>query len=122
MIHTRKDEIDQKAAAFSKEHPNVSKMFIKFTLEAIARGFANYSTKAVFERIRWEADQADSDGRSTFKMNNNYTSWYARRFMELYPQHQGFFRTREQTSANQGATGMPELTPSDYPTTNAQAQ
>lgn len=122
MSHTRKDEIDQKAAAFSKEHPNVSKLFIKFTLEAIARGFKNYSAYAIFERIRWETDEADSDGKSTFKLNNNYRPWFSRRFMERYPQHAGFFRTRAQTSAHQGATGMPELTPSDYPTTNAQAQ
>jgi len=37
----------------------------------------------VFERIRWETDQADVDGRSTFKLNNNYRAFFARWFMDL---------------------------------------
>ncbi len=114
MTKTRKDEIDQQAADFSAANPLVAKLFVKFTFEAIRRGFKNYSVNAIFERIRWETDQADSDGRSTFKLNNNYRSWYARRFMYRYPEHDGFFRTRERISAHQDATDLPELTPEDF--------
>lgn len=113
---TRQEEIDRQAAEFSAKHPIVSRLFVQFTFEAIERGFANYSVNAIFERIRWETDQADSDGRSTFKLNNNYRSWFARRFMQRYPQYNGFFRTRERISKHQHATGMPELTPEDFPT------
>lgn len=114
MKRTRADEMDEQAAAFSAAHPQVSKLFVQFTHEAIARGFKHYSVYAIFERIRWETDQADSDGRSTFKLNNNYRPWFARRFMERYPEHQGFFRTRHRTSEDSDATGQPELTPKDF--------
>ena len=112
--NTRKNEIDEQAAAFSAANPQVSKLFVKFTIEAIERGFSNYSVNAIFERIRWESDSADGDGRSTFKINNNYRSWYARRFMQRYPHHAGFFRTRARISGDDPATGLPELTPHDY--------
>lgn len=77
-------------------------------------GFKNYSVNAIFERIRWETDQADVDGKSTFKLNNNYRPFYARRFMKIYVKHDGFFRLRKQISKGKPATGMEELGPPDF--------
>jgi len=114
MKLTRQHEIDAEAAVFSSKNPKVNELFVRFTTEIINRGFKNYSVSAVFERIRWETDQADVDGKSTFKLNNNYRAWYARRFMEANPEHAGFFRTRRRTSALQDALGLPELTPKDF--------
>ena len=114
MTDTRQDEIDRCAEAFSAKHPKVNKLFVAFTKEVIDRGFKHYSVKAVFERIRWETDQADTDGKSTFKLNNNYTAWYARRFMKAFPEYDGFFRTRVRVSSYQDARGLPELTPKDF--------
>lgn len=110
-MKTRKDEIDEQAEAFHQKYPMVSVLFVKFTNEVISRGFSHYSVNAIFERIRWETDQADVDGKSTFKLNNNYRAWYARKFMERYPEHEGFFRTRTRISKEQVATDLPELTP-----------
>ena len=31
------------------------------------------------------------DGTTQFKINNNYAPYYSRRFMKMYPQHDGFF-------------------------------
>ena len=114
MKLTRKHEIDAAAAVFSNKHPEVTELFVRFTTEIINRGFKNYSVSAIFERIRWETDQADVDGKSTFKLNNNYRAWYARSFMEHNPEHAGFFRTRYRVSAGQDALGFPELTPEDF--------
>lgn len=111
---TREEEINAQAEAFSDANPIVQRLFVRFTMEAISRGFTHYSSKSIFERIRWETDQADSDGQSTFKINNNYTSWYARRFMEIHPEHSGFFRTRDRISRKEPATNLPELTPADF--------
>ena len=113
-MKSRKQEMDEQAAAFSKQNPYVSVLFIKFTKEIISRGFKNYSVNAIFERIRWETDTADADGKSSFKLNNNYRAWYARKFMERYPEHDGFFRTRKQISDEKDATNLPELTPEYY--------
>lgn len=113
-IKTRRDQLEEQAADFHKRNPEVWTLFCRFTFEAIKRGFRSYSGQAIFERIRWETDQADTEGRSTFKLNNNYRAWYARRFMELFPQHKGFFRTRTRQSKDWAATNLPELRPEFY--------
>lgn len=112
---TRKDELEDAARQFHNDHPQVWRLFVKFTQEMIDRGFANYSTNAIFERIRWETDQADSDGKSTFKLNNNHRPFYARWYMSAFPEHRGFFRLRQMTSEFEHAKDLPELGPEDFP-------
>ena len=112
---TRQDELEQAAREFHAENPEVWRLFVRFTLEAVGRGFNTYSVAAIFERIRWESDQADAEGRSTFKLNNNHRAYYARWFMATYPQCRGFFRLRDQPSKHQDAIDLPELTPEDFP-------
>ena len=118
MNHSRNDEIRKAAWVFIEEHPMVWRLFIEFTNERIADGFKHGSANAVFERIRWETDQADVDGQSTFKLNNNYRAVFARWFMTDFPEHDGFFRLRKQTSADDVPVMMPELTPVDFPYVN----
>ena len=112
---TRKDEIEDSAKEFHQDHPQVWRLFVKFTREMVARGFNNYSAYAIFERIRWETDAADEDGRSTFKLNNNHRPYYARWYMNKFPEHRGFFRIRTMTSEKTPARDLPELTPKDFP-------
>jgi hypothetical protein len=110
----RTEEMRQQVNDFHNHYPEVRDMFVQFTFEMIKRGYKNYSAKAIFERIRWEKDSVGGDGVTSFKLNNNYTAFYSRRFARVYPQHESFFRTREQTSEERGATHKPELTPSYY--------
>ena len=109
---TRLEEMREQCKRFHVEHPQVWRLFVRFTNEMIDRGFDHYSVNAVFERIRWEIDLG-GDYATAFKLNNNYRAFYSRAFMRMYPQHDGFFRTREQTSDDKEATNLPELTP-DY--------
>lgn len=111
---TRLDEMRSQVKAFHSEHPVVWELFVAYTMDRIKKGFQNYSAKAVFERIRWEVDSVGGDGTYEFKLNNNWPSFYARRFMRMYPQYDGFFRIRRQTSQEDYPTGMPALTPDDY--------
>ena len=115
MINSRKDELEQAAMDFHRMYPKVWDYFDRFTEDLIARGFSHYSVNAIFERIRWETDIADSDGGSTFKLNNNHRSFYARKFMRDYPQHAGFFRLRYQPSEHWSPVNRSELTPEDFP-------
>ena len=112
-IETRKDEMVSQVSAFHDHHPGVWDLFVRFAFEKINQGYTHYSVKAIFERIRWEIDSG-GDGTTIFKLNNNYPAFYSRRFMRMYPQHEGFFRTRHQTSEDKSATQLPELTPNDY--------
>lgn len=78
---------------YHKEHPEIWNQFKGTTLTAIKKGFKNYSSKSIFEIIRWHRrGDIKSDG---FKVNNNYTADYAKKFMNEYPQYDGFFRTRK---------------------------
>lgn len=110
---TRQDEMREQVTAFHQQHPEVWGLFKRYTLQMIAKGFQHYSAKAIFERIRWEKDLG-GDGKTQFKLNNNYTAFYARRFGRAYPQHEGFFRNRKQISEEARATELPELTPAHY--------
>ncbi len=111
--YTRYDELADSVRKFHKKHPMVWTLFQRYTFDRINRGFKHYSAYAIFERVRWETDQAQVDG-DEFKLNNNHRPFYARAFMKKYPEHEGFFRTRVQTSKEKTATGLPELKPSDF--------
>ena len=114
MTDTRYDQMREQVQRFHDEHPEVWDLFVRFTRDRIDRGFKNYSVNAIFERIRWEVDGVGGNDRASFKLNNNYRAFYARRFMRMYPKHEGFFRTREQTSLRNDPSGLPELGPADY--------
>ncbi len=113
MSDTRLDEMREQYLKFNKEHPEVWDMFVRFSKEIISKGYKNYSVKAVFERIRWEKD-IGGDGINQFKLNNNYTAFYARKFMDMFPEHKGFFRTRTQTSEDRKATKQEPLRPAYF--------
>tara|TARA_R110002110_G_scaffold271799_1_gene487401 strand:- start:272 stop:652 length:381 start_codon:yes stop_codon:yes gene_type:complete len=112
MIKTRHDEMREQVKKFHLQNPIVWDLFKIFTFEVIDRGFKNYSVNAIFERIRWEQDIMGDKATDTFKLNNNYRAFYARRFMATFTEHDGFFRIRKQISGEQKATNLPELTPS----------
>ena len=93
MTDNRKEEMRNQVISYHKKHPEVWD-----------------SINAIFERIRWEMD-VGGDGVTTFKIGNNYRAFYARAFMKKYPEHDGFFRTRKQTSEDKEPTNKPEITP-----------
>ena len=112
-MKTRYDEMREQCTRFHQEHPEVWEMLKHFSWEMKNKGFDHYSINGTFERIRWEKDLG-GDGKSQFKLNNNYRAFYARRFMRVYPEFEGFFRIREQVSHDGDATELPELAPRDY--------
>lgn len=88
------DEIAPEESRFRryhKENPAVYELFVRFTRQAISAGRKRFSATAIIQRIRWETAVTGNDG---FKINNNYSSYYARLFIREYPQHEGFFVTR----------------------------
>jgi hypothetical protein len=80
--------------AFHAESPQVYEYFCKFAFEAIKSGFKSYSAKGIVERIRWHVE-VETQAVEEFKINNNYTAYYARKFIEDHPDHEGFFSMRK---------------------------
>jgi len=82
-----KEKFDQHHA----ENPEIYKMFCHYAHKAAAvRRY--YSAKCVFHRVRWET--MIEEKRSDFKIDDGWISHYARKFMEDFPEHEGFFETR----------------------------
>jgi len=112
MVNNRLEEVRQQVKTYHKQYPEVWELFVQFTFDMIDKGFKNYAVSGIFERIRWEKDMG-GDGLTMFKINNNYKPFYARDFMKMYPEHDGFFRTRKQTSEDKEPTNKPEIRPMD---------
>jgi hypothetical protein len=121
-METRYDEMLAQFKEFDRQNPEVWELFVRFTRQTIQKGFRNYSAQLIIERLRWHTDKPDERGQSTFKINNNFNTFYARKFMAFYPQHEGFFRLRVQKSKMESASGLPPLTPADFPYTNQGGQ
>ena len=111
---TRLDEMREQVSVFHSENPEVWDLFVQFTTEKIEQGFKNYSARGIFHRIRWETDKPDYHEGYEFKLNDHHSPFYARRFMKMYPQYDGFFRTRRQTSKENYPSQMSPLTPKDF--------
>lgn len=91
------DSLKHKWWEFHKENPHVYDLVERFTLDVINKGYNNYSINSVFERIRWHTD-IETKCEREFKLSNNHRAYYARYFMHLHPQYNGFFRTKETRS------------------------
>lgn len=106
---TREEQLKSQFLAFHVEHPEVWDEFVRFAGQMRARGYERYSAKAVLERIRWERD-VGGDGKSAFKVNNNFAPFYGREYNE---RHSEFFKCRRQTSAVRPPKRTPETRPKD---------
>ena len=74
-----------------RDNPEIYVLFIKYALQAAARR-EHYSARGIFPRVRWHT--MVSEVESDFKIDAGWSSHYARKFMDDYPQHTGFFETR----------------------------
>ena len=76
---------------YHKDNPKIYKAFTRYAREAKHKGFKNYSSKSLFEIIRWHTT---IKGGRVFKIDNNYAPDYARKMMQEYESFKGFFRVR----------------------------
>jgi len=111
---SRRDQLLQEVRIFHQQHPEVWDLFVKFAFQKINAGFAHYSARGIWHRIRWETEVPTDTDPLTFKLSNNHTPFYARAFMKKYPAHQGFFRTRTQPSGGGKAVTLPALQPGNF--------
>ena len=78
---------------FNKENPHIFEQFEKQALAAISKGRTKISSKLIINWIRWNEFLRTSD--QNFKINDAYQSYYARYFVEKYPQYKDFFEFRK---------------------------
>jgi hypothetical protein len=76
---------------YHNENPQIYKAFVEVAHQAKKKGFKNYSSKGIFELIRWHSAVS---AKEHLKVNNNYHAYYARKMMQEFPEFDGFFRLR----------------------------
>jgi hypothetical protein len=86
--------IQQRFEAFDAAFPGVFVLFRRFARELRAIGRKRYSADAILHRIRWEfainPDRAFDDR----KINNDFSSRYARKLADEEPAFEEFFEFR----------------------------
>ena len=87
----------EKFSEYDVANPGIYYLFKRFANELINAGRTRLSASLIIERIRWEVN-ISTDSNDQFKVSNNHTAFYARKFMNDFPEHGEIFRTREQTA------------------------
>lgn len=86
---------------FNKENPHIFKAFEEQALRAIKKGRKKISSKLIINWIRWHEFLESSD--KNFKINDAYQSYYARFFIEKYPQYSDVFELRKLRNEQDGS-------------------
>jgi len=94
LFDQSQSDIEKRFFKFHDENPHVYKEFERRALLLINKGRRHFGAKAIFEAMRfdWAATTTDEE----FKLNNNYTAYYARMFEDKHPDYVGFFEMRTQ--------------------------
>ena len=85
--------LDETFEEFHERNPHIYHRLVEYAL-MVKRAGRKIGMKALFERLRWDY-MIQTRFKGDYKLNNNYTSRYARLLMEQEPELDGFFETRE---------------------------
>lgn len=85
--------LDAQFEKFHKENPRVYEELVSLTQQGYDRGRKRIGMRMLFEVVRWNRFLQTTDPQ--YKLNNSYTSRYARLIMAQNPKFQGIFETRE---------------------------
>jgi len=78
---------------FNENNPHVFQAFEKQALQAIEKGKTKISAKLIINWIRWNEFLESTD--KNFKINDAFQSYYARHFVDKYPEHRSVFEFRK---------------------------
>lgn len=87
--------IERQFLKFHSDNPHVYDLFLHYARMVKRSGFDRFSAKAIYERMRWHYQFETKDDYSSFRINNNYTAYYARKAMDENKDLINFFETRE---------------------------
>ena len=84
-------------AVWHEANPRVWDLFVQFTFDVIRAGRPYYSARDIVHRIRWHTN-IEMRAVDEFKINNNWSPYYARLFVQAFPEYEGFFEMRSADS------------------------
>lgn len=81
--------------AFHRRNPQVYRKLVALARELKAAGADRYSIDALFHVLRYHHDIGRDRIETEFKLNNSFTSRYARKIQEKEEDLRDFFETRK---------------------------
>jgi hypothetical protein len=87
--------IQERFEHFDALHPEIYTAFRQIALDLLLRGRSHYGSKAILEVIRYHRALSGMSETEPFKINNIYSSRYARKLMEEDKRFCDFFELRE---------------------------
>jgi hypothetical protein len=93
------DSIQEQFERFHASHPEIYQEFCHIARKLLQHGRSHYRSKAIVEVIRYHRALSEKSETELFKINNNYSSRYARKLMEVDDRFRNFFELRELRSA-----------------------
>ena len=94
-----KESIQERFERFDAQHPEIYQEFRHIAQDLLRRGRKHYGSKAILEVIRYHRILSGKSEREVFKINNNYSSRYARKLVDEDERFADFFELRELKSA-----------------------
>jgi hypothetical protein len=88
-------DIQQRFEEFHEANPQVFYELAELATQAWEKGRTRISIETLYNHLRWEHWMNTDDPASDYKLNDHYTSRYARKIMEEFPLLDGIFETRD---------------------------
>ena len=85
---------------FNSKNPHIYKSFEEQAFRAIKKGRTKISSDLIINYIRWEQFIESSDEH--FKINNSYSAYIARFFIQQNPEYKDLFNFRKLRNEEQG--------------------
>ena len=92
------DTIQASFEAFHKANPWVYTSLVRLARDMRQQGHKTIGIGMLWEVLRWQHSRATIDAHSTFALNNNLRSRYARLIMDQEPDLDGIFEIRKLTA------------------------
>jgi hypothetical protein len=86
----------QRFVDYHIRNPSIYFALRRMSVDLVLRGRKHYGMKSLFEVLRYERARL-TDEDEEFKINNAYSSYYARLLMFNVPKLEGFFGVRRMT-------------------------
>ncbi|WP_236244204.1 hypothetical protein [Streptomyces sp. CC210A] len=84
--------LDERFNDFHASHPWILEALEELTAQWVGAGGGRIGVKALFEQLRWSSPHIASG--EPFRLNNNFTSRYARLLCARHPEWAGVFQLR----------------------------
>jgi hypothetical protein len=98
-LFDQRDTIQERFDRFDAAHADVYALFKQFATQLLAAGRERYSADAILQRVRWHYATSGVEEATGLKLNDQYSSRYARKLMREDGRFVGFFELRRLRSA-----------------------